>query len=174
MSDTAAVSGLFLFRRVDARALHELCILAPPVDFPAGVTLFEQGAKSDVALLLVSGALDVEVEGAGARRTVGKVNPGEIVGETALFAKAGVRNATVRAIQPSQCLLLNREVLERGNQNPAIVAIEQHLLATLARRIRRTNQEITKIWKEQETAEPAPDASGSLVDKLKSLFGGDR
>jgi len=171
VSDIQDISNLFLFRSVPERALRELCILAPPVRFPLGSTIFEQGAVSDVALLLVNGSLGVEVESGGERRSVGKVNPGEIVGETALFTRGGTRSATVRASEQSQCLLLNWDVLERGANNPAIVAVERHLLGTLARRIRRTNLEITALWKESTEAAPAASSSGGLVDKLKSLFG---
>ena len=172
MSDIQAISNLFLFRSVPERALRELCILAPPVQFPLGSTIFEQGAVSDVALLLVSGSLGVEVESGGERRAVGTVNPGEIVGETALFTRGGTRSATVRASEQSQCLLLNWDVLERGSNNPAIVAVERHLLGTLARRIRRTNREIMSLWKESGDNAPEEAPSGGLVDKLKSLFGG--
>ena len=41
-------------------------------------------------------------------------------------------------------------------KNPAVVAIERHLLGTLARRIRRTNQETSKIWKEYAVQEAPP------------------
>jgi CRP-like cAMP-binding protein len=146
--------------------------MAPPVSFNTGVTIFNQGDESDVALLLVEGRLGVEVSSAGQHREVGQVNMGEIVGETALFARAGKRSATVRALEKSECLLINQELLITAAKNPAVIAIERHLLATLARRIRRTNQETSKIWKEFDIQPENSKTQGGLVTRLKNLFGG--
>ena len=173
MSNPATLSSMHVFRDVPQKALSELCILAPPVNFPIGATVFEQGKTSDVALLLINGRLDVEVESRGQRREVGQVHPGELVGEQALFSRGGERSATVRASTASSCLLLSPEVMEQAQSNPAIMAIERHLLATLARRIRRTNQEIQKIWKETGDLQP-PEQTTTLVNRLRGLVGGRR
>ncbi len=172
MSAVDNLSSLFIFKNVDKTALHELCALAPPVKFKAGMTIFTQGDASDVALLVVDGLLGVEVSSAGQHRDVGQVNMGEIVGETALFARSGKRSATVRALKDCQCLLISEDLLISGAKNPAVIAIEQHLLGTLARRIRRTNQETTKLWKELGVHETTPETKAGIVGKLKSLFGG--
>ena len=171
MNATTALANLFIFRGVDKSALQELCSLAPPVAFSPGTTIFQQGHKSDVALLLVEGKLSVEVYSAGKTREIGQVNMGELVGETALFAREGRRSASVRALEHSECLLINQELLINSGKNPAVVAIERHLLGTLARRIRRTNQETSKIWKEYAVAEQAEENEG-LIGRLKSIFGG--
>jgi len=173
MSNPATLSTMRVFREVPKQALNELCILAPPVHFPTGSTVFAQGKVADVALLLIEGKLDVEVETKGHHRSVGQVHPGETVGEQALFSRGGKRSATVRASTPSSCLLISPEVLEEASDNPAIIAIERNLLATLARRIRRTNQEIQKVWKEAGDLAP-PDGKERFADRLRSLFGGRR
>jgi len=172
MSSTANISKMFIFRDVPHKSIHELCTMAPPVSFNTGVTIFNQGDESDVALLLVEGKLGVEVSSAGKYRDVGQVNMGEIVGETALFARTGKRSATVRALEQSQCLLINPELLINAAKNPAVIAIERHLLGTLARRIRRTNQETAKIWKEFDARSEDKEPAAGLVTRLKSLFGG--
>jgi len=172
MSAAAQLAEMFIFRGVPMTSLHELCTMAPPVSFKPGITIFTQGDDSDVALLLVDGLLGVEVTSAGQHREVGQVNAGEIVGETALFAREGKRSATVRALKASQCLLINQELLLNAAKNPALVSIERHLLATLARRIRRTNQETSKLWKEIGSGQDNEASSTGLVLKLKKLFGG--
>ena len=173
MNATEMLASMFIFKGVPNPALVELCSLAPPVSFKPGVTIFNQGDTSDVALLLIEGKLGVEVSSAGQHREVGQVNVGEIVGETALFAREGKRSATVRALQTSQCLLINKDVLQNASKNEALIAIERHLLATLARRIRRTNQETAKLWKELGVGTPTGDApSNGFASKLKKLFGG--
>jgi CRP-like cAMP-binding protein len=171
MSDPATLSNMLVFRDVPRRALSELCILAPPVQFPIGALVFEQGMTADVALLLIEGKLNVEVHGAGQPRQLGQVHPGEIVGEQALFSRGGERSATVKAGQASSCLLLSAEVMEKASTNPAVIAIERQLLATLARRIRGTNQEIQKVWKEASELAP-PEDKKTLTTRLRGLFGG--
>lgn len=168
---SAATNELFIFRGVPSRAVSELCILAPQVEFRVGVTVFEQGAEADVALLLIDGKLDVEVVSGGVGRPVGQVLPGEIVGEQALFSRGGRRSANVRAAQNSRALLISWDLLDKAAGNPAMVAIERHLLGTLARRIRRTNQAIQKIWKETGNLE-APEQKRRFADRLRNLFGG--
>ena len=172
---TNDLSNLFIFKNVSARALQELSIMAPPVHFAMGSTIFKQGDTSDVALLLVKGKLTVEVNTQGERREVGQVNEGEIVGETALFGRKTTRNATVTATEQSQCMLINKDLLVSAASNPAILAIEKHLLGTLTRRIRRTNQETSKIWKEAglEKESETTDKKG-FVNKLRNIFGGGR
>ncbi|MBC8454695.1 MAG: cyclic nucleotide-binding domain-containing protein [Deltaproteobacteria bacterium] len=165
---------MYLFKGVSKEALRALSSLAPPVSFKPGVTLFNQGDPSDVALLLLEGKLGVEIAIAGQHREVGTINVGEIVGETALFAREGKRSATVRALQPSTCLIISNDLLIEGNKNSAVIAIERHLLSTLARRVRRTNQEINKLWKELGVTEkPRPTGSG-WAKKLKQIFQGSR
>ena len=172
MSGATQLAEMFIFRGVPVTALHELCAMAPPVSFKPGMTIFTQGDDSDVALLLVDGLLGVEVTSAGEHREVGHVNVGEIVGETALFAREGKRSATVRALKPSQCLLINQDLLLNASKNPALIAIERHLLGTLARRIRRTNQETSKLWKETGATPQDKTETSGIKGKLLKLFGG--
>ena len=85
----------------------------------------------------------------------------------------------VKAEQESMCLLVTPELMRETWNNQAIVALEQFLIATMARRIRSTNLEIQKIWKteEKEAEEPSADTiednSSGLLGRLKSLFGGN-
>jgi CRP-like cAMP-binding protein len=169
MPRLTAPGDLFIFRDVSSRAVTELCILAPPVNLGAGAKVFEQGSTSDIALLLTAGKLSVEVQHDGDSRTVGQVHPGEIVGEQALFSRGGSRSATVRAIEESQALIIDWSLLERAADNPAMIAIERHLLATMARRIRATNSAIQKLWKETGTLE-APTDNRRFAKGLRSLF----
>jgi CRP-like cAMP-binding protein len=181
MSDLDALSRLYLFRSVPRSALEELLILAPPTRLGAGHTVFRQGSAADVALLLIEGTLAVEVESQGQRKKVGEVKSGEIVGEQGLFVPGGHRSATVVATTPAVCLLLSPELMDHAASNPAIVALERHLLGSLARRIRNTNQAILGAWKAAPApagpaaatpaAEPAP-AKGGVRQWLSSLFGG--
>ena len=89
-----------------------------------------------------------------------------------MFAREGKRSASVRALEPSKCLLINQELLINAAKNPAVIAIEKHLLGTLARRIRRTNQETSKVWKEYSVHQPSNEADDGFIARLKNIFGG--
>jgi len=119
----------------------------------------------------------VSVRAESHTRSVGSIHPGEIFGEQGLFHSKGVRNATVLASRPSQCLKLTPKLMKTHANNKAMVALEQHLIATMARRIRSTNLQIQKAWKEesknnQPTNQPQEEQKTSLLGRLKSLFGG--
>jgi len=179
LPDVEALSQLYLFRGVPARALAEILSLAPPVRYKAGDVLFRQRDPADVAMLLVEGRLVVSVRVEDVVRQVGDVKPGEVVGETALLNPNGRRSATVVAAVPSTALKLSWYMLERAPMNPGVVALEQHLLGALVRRIRKTNQAILAEWRNM--ADPVPPAPApapaaeaprrGLMSRLLGLFG---
>ena len=179
ISDQEILSRLYLFREVPASALQELCVLAPPVQFQAGSNVFAQGDTADTALLVVEGCLVASVEGRDGEKIVGDSRAGEIVGETGLFARDMSRSASVMAAEDSRCLLVDRNLLRSAGDNPALAALERHLLGTMARRIRHTNQTMQMVWKETAPTErptseamPAPEDDPTLRGKLSSLFSG--
>jgi CRP-like cAMP-binding protein len=179
INEQEILSRLYLFREVSASALQELCRLAPPVKFPAGSNVFAQGDAAETALLVVEGRLVASVEGRDGQKIVGDSRAGEIVGETGLFARDMLRSASVMAAEDSRCLLVDRNLLRDACDNPALAALERHLLGSMARRIRRTNQTMQMVWKEtapedQPTTEAMAPAEGdsTLRGKLTSLFSG--
>lgn len=167
------LAKLPLFRSVPEASLEHLLQVCSPTRYRTAARIFEQGSPADQALLLVEGRLEVSVKSGSTHRHVGEIHPGEVVGEQALFVAGGRRNAAVFANQPSTALVLSPELFRSGSDDPAIAALERHLIATLARRIRKTNLEIQKAWKatrvedSEEVAEPS-----TIRDRLRSLFGG--
>ncbi|MEC7948256.1 MAG: cyclic nucleotide-binding domain-containing protein [Myxococcota bacterium] len=177
MSVVDKLHSLYLFKDVQRRSLEEFIVHAPPVQFPRGSEVFRQGSPADVALLLIEGRLVANVEAGGETREIGEIRPGEIVGEQGLFVPGGRRSATVVAAEACECLLIDRRVMDQAATNPAVVRLEQQLLGTLARRIRKTNQSIQQAWKAESSAEPtdqAPDAASpmTLRQRLARLLGG--
>jgi CRP-like cAMP-binding protein len=173
VNDIDQLSQLYLFRTVPAPALRDLLTLAPPTRFGAGHAVFEEGQPADVALLLIRGRLVASVGSGEHAKQVGDIRPGEIVGEQGLFVPGGLRSARVVAAEPSTALLVTPELMDHAAKNPAIVALEQHLLGTLARRIRATNQAIQLAWKADPPAESGqPERPRTLRERLSSLFGG--
>jgi CRP-like cAMP-binding protein len=174
VTDIDQLNQLYLFRSVPRPALRELITLAPPTRFAAGSPVFEEGAPADVALLLIRGRLVASVGSGDNAKQVGDIRPGEIVGEQGLFVPGGHRSAKVIAAEPSVALLVTPELMDHAARNPAIVALEQHLLGTLARRIRATNQAIQMAWKSDPlpTKPEEPAQKLTLRQRLSALFGG--
>lgn len=171
--DRQILSRLYLFREVTPSALLHLCAEAPPIQFEAGAVVFSQGDPADSALLVVEGRLIASVQGSDGEKIVGDSKSGEIVGETALFARDMKRGATVIAAEPSRCLLLDRGLMTNTRDNEALAAIERHLLGTMARRIRKTNQTMQMVWKEMGPVEPtAPVNVPGIREKLANLLRG--
>ncbi len=173
MSEIAeGLASLYMFRSVEAQHLEVLVERAPPVTYFSGDIVFHDGALADSALLVVTGKLVAYLDPGGDRRVLGDSRPGEIVGETALFTRGGKRNATVAAEGVTQCLVLSRDTLTSVGNNPAMLALEQHMLGTMARRIRGTNKNIQRVWMEAEESATKSPPSPSLRQRLAGLFGG--
>jgi CRP-like cAMP-binding protein len=172
------LARLPMFRGVDFDDLRSLLEHLEVIRFHAGERVFEQGDEADGALILVQGQLEAQVASGGIERVVGKVHPGELCGEAGFFHRHGVRNARVVASRESLCLCLRPRSMQATLGNPAMVAIERHVVSSIARRIRDTNLGIQKVWKEQSTRENEETSSGkgkaSLLSQLRGLLGGRR
>jgi CRP-like cAMP-binding protein len=173
--DAEKLSTVFLFRQIAQKDISELCRIARPVDFRPGDEVFTQGQSANCALLVVEGRLVASVGSGSEKREVGDSRAGEIVGETGLFSRTGKRSATVHAAENTRCLILDTDVLLTSPYNTALVAIEAHLLGSIARRIRGSGRVIQRVWKESGSPEGKQSAgrgNPSLRERLSGLFGG--
>ena len=174
----ADLSQLPMFRGVEPDDLRDLLEYMQSVQFDRGELVFEQGDVADGALIVVSGQLQAKVVSGETERNIGTVHPGELCGEAGFFQRNGLRNARVVATQPSTCLRLAPEAMQPTLGNPAMAALERHLVASVARRIRRTNVGVQQIWKEQaareEVEQPVEEKQETLLGQLRGLFGGKR
>ncbi len=151
------VRRLEVFRDTPAEAVRELIAISELVPLAPDQVIYRQGeAIRRDALLLVSGRLRVHLEAGGARRPLADVWPGEFVGEAGLFTRATERTATVTSSAPGWGLRVTRGLLVDNVDQPAIVALEQHLIHTLAKRIHVTNQTLQRALAEKATREGAP------------------
>ena len=179
MTPVNILSKMRLFKNVPEKDLQDLIKQCPPVSYAMGAVVCHKGDPAENAMILIEGKLDVSVRSDLTTRSVGSIHPGEIFGEQGLFHSKGARNATVLAIRPSACLILTPKVIKSNSSNLAMVALERHLIATMARRIRSTNLQIQKAWKEESTLEAQKNTANEttepktgLLGRLKSLFGG--
>lgn len=140
---------------------------APPVEIAAGAVLAREGEPADRAFFLVAGRLRASVAVGGDAperdRTVNEIAAGEVTGESALFMTGGRRTATLTALEPATVLVLQRQLFQPGAPNPALVALESHILAGLARRIERTDAQIVEAWRAAAAGAGAPSRVGLLA-----------
>jgi len=137
---------------------------APPVELAAGDVLAREGEPADRAFFLLAGRLRASVTlGPDKERTVNEIAAGEVTGESALFLTGGRRSATLTALEPSTALVLRRELFLPGAPNLALVALESHILAGLARRIERTDAQIVEAWRAASAGKGAPGRVGLLA-----------
>jgi len=167
------LQALQQFRQVPREDLVELVAGTRALRFEAETEVFRQGQPGLTALLVLTGKLEASVTSGGREMSVGHCHPGEIVGESALLGRESIRNATLRASEGSICLVLTPGLLDRRG-NRAVAVLEQHLVSTLARRVRRTNLAIKQVWRKDPVADvaahltPAP----TLRERLRAMFGG--
>jgi putative peptide zinc metalloprotease protein len=108
------------FSTLDGERLRHLAARLERLEVPKGEIIIRQGEAGEECYVLRSGRVEVLTSGAqGDERILATLDPGSLFGEAALLTN-GVRNATVRALEPSTLLVLRRtdllEVLGEDRQ----------------------------------------------------------
>jgi len=168
--DLDALASLYLLRHVPRQDLKAFMELAERVVLRSGQLVFKAGAPANHALLVVTGRLQASVGAGESREVLGDIRSGEVVGETALLDPGGTRQVDVRAVEDSVALVLTAQVLARGRHNRAVIALQHHLVATLARRIRSANLHLQQRWRVLSTA-PSPPPELGFLDRVRAFFG---
>lgn len=108
-----------------------------PRDYAPDEVIIRQGDPGHAAYLVVRGAVEVTVDEAGGSRRLDLLGPEAIFGEMALI-DGRPRSATVRAVQPTACLIITRDVLDTvmARADPVMRA----LLLAAFRRLRAQNR----------------------------------
>ena len=108
-----------------------------------GDVLFHEGDQGDKLYVIVEGKIKLGRTSADGRENLLAIlGPGEMFGELSLF-DPGPRTATATAIAETQILGLSNEQLQRFITARPYVA--GTLLAALARRLRRTNENLADL-----------------------------
>jgi len=127
-----------LFAGLDARELHALAPTARSLTFRARQEVFHKGDAAGQLYVVVRGRLKALTTSAGGDDVVFSImGPGEVFGEIGLLSERP-RTATVRAIERSEVLALDRRELLaflRGNPDAAI-----RLMGVLAERLARVSE----------------------------------
>lgn len=151
MNDVDRTTGL---RQCDERAVE------------VGDVVLRAGEPARGLLCVLDGTLEVR---AGSS-VVGRVGPGDLVGEMALF-EATARTASVVAVSKGRILVLPRQGYERLRDvmHPLAVAVEQRAIRLQSERLRSVSDRIATLAEERPM--PFSRPSERFFASLKGLFG---
>jgi CRP-like cAMP-binding protein len=128
---------------VEPRAVSALCDQLQRIDFRRGHTVFAQGEPGDELYIIIAGKVKI-----GRRSPDGRDNllavmgPSDMFGELSIF-DPGSRTSSATTITEVHAVSMDRDALRAWiTDRPAIA---QQLLQVLARRLRRTNDNLADL-----------------------------
>jgi len=113
--------------------------------FAAGTEIVREGDAGDVAYIVQTGHCRVEKTINGERVVIGRMQPGDVFGEAAIFS-ASPRTATVIADDPVTALVVTREALDRELARNAWLG---SFVRALARRFVDVDRQLTSLRRDQ-------------------------
>ncbi|MYM28616.1 SpoIIE family protein phosphatase [Duganella sp. CY15W] len=130
-----------LFRQASADAVEAALAEADVLELAAGAPLLSYGETNHNVYILLSGRLDVHLDGdSGSERAI-SVAPGELIGELSAIDGEPV-SALVIAHAPSQVLQLSRDLF--WQKLMTLPGVASNLMTTLTGRMRRSNEAALK------------------------------
>ena len=142
MTTTDVLTNVPLFDGLDARAMEALAGFTFRKTFEPGELIVEEGRTGNGLFIIVSGSADV-IKGlqTAQPRTVAKLGAGEPIGEMALLGE-WPRSATVRALEPTECIGIDRWIfLDHLDKEPKLAI---RMLQILALRLAETNERLAE------------------------------
>ena len=139
-----AVKRLPLFSGLQPNQAALILRVCERRNLASGETLCQFGDRSDQMYILLSGSLSVRTEDDTQIATISPLAP---VGEMGMFTDEP-RSATVVAAEDSALFVLGKYQLEgmmRKNKDIE-VTVSRNVIATLAARIRQSNDELNHLW----------------------------
>jgi CRP/FNR family transcriptional regulator, cyclic AMP receptor protein len=132
-----------LFQGVERSAVTALTKQLQPVDFAPGHVIFAEGEPGDLLYIVISGKVKI-----GQRCRDGRENllsimgPSDMFGELSIF-DPGPRTSSATTITEVWAVLMDRDALRAWMADRPEIA--ERLLRVLARRLRRTNSNVTDL-----------------------------
>ncbi|GFZ87225.1 cyclic nucleotide-binding domain-containing protein [Elstera cyanobacteriorum] len=101
-----------MFSQLDPARLKLISFASERVQIMPGEEFIREGEEGEDAFVLLSGRAEVTLEGGETHVKLGEVAENQIVGMIALLSH-GRRTATVRALEPLECLRLPKDVFHQ-------------------------------------------------------------
>lgn len=132
-----------LFRGVDLKDVDALVARLHPIDFPCQHVFFEQGELGERLYMVVSGKVKIRRRAEDGRESLfAVVGPSDMFGELSVF-DPGPRTSSAIAITDVCAAPLDRDVMQAWIADRPVIA--ERLLRVLARRLRRTDDELSHL-----------------------------
>ena len=122
-----------LFEDLDNRSLESIANAAVEQSYQVGQEIVRQGDTGVGAFIIRSGRVEVVQDHAGTVERIGELRSGDVFGEMALLDEFP-RSATVRALEPTTCLGIQRWHFKGILESHPQIALA--LLPVLTRRLR--------------------------------------
>ncbi len=131
-----------LFSDLADADLERVSDVAIPRSFPKGVRVFHEGDESDACYIVREGDLRVTREHSDGRAiALATLGPGDFFGELAMLDGQS-RSASVEALSDAELLALPASDMRRLLSEHSEITVK--LIAALTRRLRETNERITR------------------------------
>ncbi len=145
--------------------LELLARLAVPREFPAGSTLFAQGAVGASCFLLLDGEVEVMRAHGDKIRVLATLRAGAIVGQIALVDRAP-RSASVLASKPTQTLELGHDVFDRLIQSatPLALRFQEQIAVAGIRQLRAATERLSVLADQRAEANEYLYMQGALEE----------
>ena len=124
------LSRVELFRTMNPEELRKLAQRLTVAPFAAGEPMTRQGAQAHWLYVITRGAGEVTIAAdTGLRKTVAALNTGDFFGEIGMMT-GGTRNASVIALEPTECYRLDKEAFQDIlHARPEIAEAISHVIA---------------------------------------------
>jgi CRP-like cAMP-binding protein len=141
--DISAIGDTPLFAAIDPQERADLLASTTRQHLQRGEVLFRQGDVGETFYVIGTGKMKVGYTSTDGRESlIAILGPGEMIGELTLF-DPGPRTATAVAVSDVELSVLSHSQLTTWlDTHPALAT---HLLAALARRLRRTNEVVADL-----------------------------
>ncbi len=137
MSIEAFLERVPIFANCTPEEIASIVSVAQAHAFEPGQIIVTQGTPGQAFYLILSGKVASERDG----RALGAFGPGDFFGEMSLLDSAP-RSATIRAIEPTRCLMLSSWDFKALLERTPSIAIK--LLEVLSRRLRVADERLTR------------------------------
>src|SRR5437764_3144680 len=158
--DTIALLGRVpAFSALAPADLARVADVAVPRRFEAGQVVFREGDESDTCYVVRSGHARAVREHSGGRSiTLANFGPGDIFGELAMFDDER-RSATVETLESTEVIAILGGDMRRLLREHPDIAVK--LVAALGRRLRETNERLTR-----QSFQTVQSRVASVLDQL--------
>lgn len=159
------LQSIQLFQSLPINEIHYLAETLTQRDYPAGTLIVREGHPASRFHIVVEGRVEIiKAIDTKDERLLAVHKAGAFIGEMGLLSEEGLHTATVRALSPIKMLEMSREEFDALlRRHPAL---GYAMVRTLSNRLnhsenltirdlRRKNRELTRAYKELESAQAA-------------------